>query len=198
MVNSKRPVRPLLEIDESPLVLLPLIILKSRQAKIWRQWKTMWLVFGLILTGVYRGCGSPRIMDPAITIALEAGSTRLDARMGLSAESERIQQWDSSSLVRRGKRFEILSDLATRWECLNPQTYWFYLRSGVRFHDGKPLTSRDMKYTFESLLNGSLISPKFSTFHLIQTMETPDEHTICRISLELDQLGDWDRVLWCG
>ncbi len=41
-----------------------------------------------------------------------------------------------------------------------------------------PLTARDVKYTFESLLNGSLVSPKSSTFQLIQSIETPDEHTI--------------------
>ena len=153
-------------------------MLKSLQVKIWRRRKTMWLALGLILTGVYQGCGSPRTMDPAVTIALEAGPTSLDPRIGLSAESERIQQLIFSSLVRRGKRFEILPDLSTHWEILDPLTYCFHLRSGVKFHDGKPLTSRDVKYTFESLLNGSLVSPKSSTFQLIQAMETPDEHTI--------------------
>jgi len=48
----------------------------------------------------------------------------------------------------------------------------------VRFHSGKPLTSQDVKYTFDSLRDGSLVSPKASTFQLIRSMETPDELTI--------------------
>lgn len=153
-------------------------MLKDLPVKICLPRKLLWLVLGLILVGVHQGCGSFRTMDPAISIALEAGPTSLDPRIGLSAESERIQQLIFSSLVRRGRRFEILPDLATHWETLDPLTYCFHLRSGVRFHDGKSLTSRDVKYTFESLLNGSLVSPKSSTFQLIQSMETPDEHTI--------------------
>jgi peptide/nickel transport system substrate-binding protein len=148
------------------------------QVKICRIRKPGWLVFGLVLAALHQGCGSFRTMDPGITIALEAGPTSLDPRIGLSAESERIQQLIFSSLVRRGKRFEILPDLATHWEIIDPLTYCFHLRTGVRFHDGNPLTSRDVKYTFESLLNGSLVSPKSSTFQLIQSMATPDEHTI--------------------
>ncbi|MEW6045150.1 MAG: ABC transporter substrate-binding protein [Bacillota bacterium] len=38
-------------------------------------------------------------------------------------------------------------------------TYTFTLRSGVRFHDGTPLRSSDVKYTFERLLTPATKSP---------------------------------------
>jgi peptide/nickel transport system substrate-binding protein len=41
--------------------------------------------------------------------------------------------------------------LATRWELLNPTTWRFYLRQGVKFHNGAELTSDDVVYTVDSV-----------------------------------------------
>ncbi|MFN8005645.1 MAG: ABC transporter substrate-binding protein [Terriglobia bacterium] len=136
------------------------------------------LGIGLFIIFSSPGCQTTTPTSQVVSIALEAGPTSLDPRIGLSADSERIQQLLFNSLVRRGPSFEILPDLAIRWENPDPLTYEFYLRSGVRFHDGRPLTSFDVKYTFDSLLNGSLVSPKASTFRIIRSMETPDDHSI--------------------
>ena len=46
----------------------------------------------------------------------------------------------------------ILPDLAESWE-ISPdgKTYTFNLRRGVKFHDGKPFTSKDVKYSLDKL-----------------------------------------------
>ena len=49
---------------------------------------------------------------------------------------------------------------------------------GIRFHDGRPLTSRDVRHTIQSLLDGSIVSPKTSTYRVIERIETPDEQTV--------------------
>jgi oligopeptide transport system substrate-binding protein len=44
--------------------------------------------------------------------------------------------------------------LAEKWETKNSgKSYRFTLRKGVRFHSGKELTARDVKYTFEKILS---------------------------------------------
>jgi peptide/nickel transport system substrate-binding protein len=40
--------------------------------------------------------------------------------------------------------FEIVPQLALAWKPLNPTTWEFELRRGVRFHDGTPLTAEDV------------------------------------------------------
>jgi peptide/nickel transport system substrate-binding protein len=60
----------------------------------------------------------------------------------------------------------------------NALDYTFKLRKGVTWHDGKPFTSRDVKFTWELLMN-----PKFGAFtkvghDAIASMETPDESTV--------------------
>jgi ABC-type transport system substrate-binding protein len=42
-------------------------------------------------------------------------------------------------------------DLAETWELPDPLTYVFHLRSGVHFHDGRPVTSADVKATFDHI-----------------------------------------------
>ncbi len=69
-------------------------------------------------------------------------------------------------------------DLAERWETPDALTYVFHLRPGVKFHDGRVLTSADVKYTFDSILNRSVTSPKRGAYVLIKSIETPDPATV--------------------
>jgi peptide/nickel transport system substrate-binding protein len=45
--------------------------------------------------------------------------------------------------------FEIVPQLALAWKPLNPTTWEFELRPGVRFHDGTPLTAEDVVFSIE-------------------------------------------------
>ncbi|MFL5354843.1 ABC transporter substrate-binding protein [Archangium sp.] len=54
----------------------------------------------------------------------------------------------------------LVPDLAERWEAdPSASRYRFYLRPGVTFHDGAPLTARDVKRHFERLLDPAVKSP---------------------------------------
>ena len=54
----------------------------------------------------------------------------------------------------------LVPDLAERWEAdASASRYRFHLRSGVTFHDGTPLTARDVKRHFERLLDPNVKSP---------------------------------------
>src|SRR5262249_32645027 len=75
-------------------------------------------------------------------------------------------------------QMNIVPDLAERWEVPDPRTYVFHLRTGVRFHDGRTLTSADVKYTFDSILSGRAKSNKRGAFKLVASIETPDDATV--------------------
>ncbi|MDQ2188040.1 ABC transporter substrate-binding protein [Alcaligenaceae bacterium A4P071] len=67
--------------------------------------------------------------------------------------------------------------LATRWDVApDGKTYTFYLRQGVKWHDGKPFTAADVAYSIGVLKK---IHPRGrNTFANVTTIDTPDDHTV--------------------
>jgi ABC-type transport system substrate-binding protein len=54
----------------------------------------------------------------------------------------------------------------------------FRLRDRVRWQDGKPFTSHDVAFTYQSIMNDAFASPRKPDFDLIQSVETPGLHTV--------------------
>ena len=62
---------------------------------------------------------------------------------------------------------EVIPDLAHSWDVSEDgKTYTFYLREGVTFHDGAPLTSEDIKATFDRIVAppDGVVIPRESVF----------------------------------
>ena len=53
------------------------------------------------------------------------------------------------TLVMRDKDLKVIPGLATSWELVNPTTWRFKLRQGVKFHDGSPFTADDVVFSFQ-------------------------------------------------
>ncbi len=109
---------------------------------------------------------------------IESSPTNLDPRVGLDAQSYRIDDLIFDDLLTLDEHFNVQPGLAERWEVPDPKTYVFHLRHGVKFHDGRPLTSRDVKWTFDSLLQGTIRSTKAATYHYVDRIDAPDDFTV--------------------
>ena len=136
------------------------------------------LLMGIGITGLAGfGCAPQRDLQTMVML-IESSPLNLDPRIGTDAQSERIGALLFDSLLRRDRNSNLQPWLAERWEVPDPLTYIFHLRPNVRFHDGKPLTARDVRYTFTSLLSGEIASVKAASFALIASIETPDDFTV--------------------
>ena len=74
-----------------------------------------------------------------------------------------------------------VGDLADSWT-ISPDglTYTFKLRPGVRFHDGSPMTSRDVKASYDKIIfpTGGVISARKGTYQAVEAVEAPDPQTV--------------------
>ena len=75
----------------------------------------------------------------------------------------------------------VAGDLAESWSATpDGMVYTFKLHKGVKFHDGSPLTSADVKATYERIIRppAGVISVRRSYYEEFGAIETPDEHTV--------------------
>jgi len=137
-----------------------------------------------ILLGLVGGCLLPLLScsshpDPnTLVMIIESSPTNLDPRVGLDAQSERIDELIFDGLLTRDEHLNVQPGLAERWETPDALTYIFHLHHGVTFHDGRPLTSRDVKWTFDSLVEGKIRSTKTASYRFVDHIETPDDYTV--------------------
>jgi peptide/nickel transport system substrate-binding protein len=117
--------------------------------------------------------------DPnTLVMIIESSPTNLDPRVGIDAQSERIGELLFDALLTRDDHLNVQPGLAERWEIPDPLTYVFHLQHGVTFHDGRPLSSRDVKWTFDSLLEAKIRSTKSATYRFVDRIDAPDEFTV--------------------
>ncbi len=148
----------------------------ARQPRAAGRWR---LFYWLLATGYWLLLGCAQKPSPStVTMLIESSPANLDPRIGTDAQAEHIDSLMFDALVRRDEHFGLQPFLATSWETPKPTTWVFHLRTDARFHDGRPLTSRDVKFTIDSILNGTVISVKAGSFTTLDHIDAPDPATV--------------------
>jgi ABC-type transport system substrate-binding protein len=89
-----------------------------------------------------------------VTVALPEKFTSFDTltTVASDAAAERIRSIIFNTLVRKNERFEYVGELAKDIKISEDgKTLTFTLQDNVKFHNGKPFTSADVKYTFDEV-----------------------------------------------
>lgn len=84
-----------------------------------------------------------------------------------------------NGLVALDKDFKPMPDLADSWTVADEgKTYTFKLHPDVKWHDGVPFTSADVKFTFEELLLKFHARTKTGVEPVLAGIDTPDDLTV--------------------
>ena len=104
----------------------------------------------------------------------------------VDAASERVRTLMFNSLVKKDEKFDYVGELASDIKRADDNvTYTFTLRDGVKFHDGRPFTSADAKYTLDLVFSSTFA--KSASFYegtgaerksYIKSVAAPDAHTL--------------------
>ena len=153
--------------------------------------RTVLLAFFLVLLFPLLSCSGKGDAN-TLVVVIESSPTNLDPRVGLDASSELIYNLIFDDLLSRGDNLDVAPGLAERWESPDPLTYVFHLHRGATFHDGRPLTSRDVKWTFDSLLQGKIRSTKTAVYRFVDHIDAPDDFSVVFHMKERDATLLWN------
>jgi len=118
--------------------------------------------------------------EGTLTVAVATfGNERWLPHLYPGAEDVVLKPWGENLLSRDPRTGELSPMLAERWKVADGGRTWtFYLRKGVRFHNGTELTAEDVKFTFTQIAREGSASSLAPEFRLIKNMEVEDPHTI--------------------
>jgi len=135
-------------------------------------------LLALAMLAALAGCHSAPRNPQTVVFLIESSPANLDPRIGTDAQSQRIDAILFDGLVDHNANFQFTPALATSWEQPTPTTLIFHLRPGVRFHDGRSLTARDVVWTINSIRTGAVISPKAAAYASVDSIEARDPLTV--------------------
>jgi peptide/nickel transport system substrate-binding protein len=142
----------------------------------------------LLLTAVILPSACRRSRSNVFVIALSDNIKTIDpiGSPSVDAASERIRTLMFNSLVKKDEKFDYVPELAANLQRSDDGlVFTFTLRDGVTFHDGRPFTAADAKYTLDTVL-ASTFAKATSFFQgsganriaFVKSVEAPDPHTL--------------------
>jgi peptide/nickel transport system substrate-binding protein len=133
-------------------------------------WSAVALAAGLSITGAAQA-------QQVLRYAFQGNLNTLDPHSLNETTTLGLQGNVYEGLTRRDKELKIIPGLAERWEVLDGATRWrFYLRKGIKFHNGNDFTADDVLFTAQrTLARNSQLSVR-----LPRDMEAVkiDDHTV--------------------
>ncbi len=112
-----------------------------------------------------------------LVIAFDGSPTNLDPRIGTDSYAGRIWDLTASALIKIAPNGDYAPDIAEKWETPDDKTIIFHLNPNAKFQDGRPVTAKDFKFTFDSMLATDFPSAKKSGYASVGSFEAPDDHT---------------------
>ena len=124
------------------------------------------------------GGGQPK-RGGTLILARQGEVTNLDPHKVPAFTSARVFELVYSYLMRLDENLGVQPDLAeSATTSTDGKTVTIKLRTGVKFHNGDPLTSADVKYTFDRILDAKTVAVARSFFTDVDTITAPDASTV--------------------
>ena len=106
-----------------------------------------------------------KIVEDATLLRLGSEPPSLDPHLTVDATSALYIVEVFGGLVTIDRDLEIVGDLAKDWDISNGgRTYTFHLREDAKFHDGRPVTAQDFKWSMERIADPETQAPVVDVF----------------------------------
>lgn len=116
--------------------------------------KTLFKAFFILIAASFFVFAQDFAPDGRLVMSLGGEISVINPILSTDTTSSAIEGVIFTGLVKVDKRLNFIPDLARSWKVSKSGLVWtFYLRDDVSWHDGKPFTADDVKFTFDTILN---------------------------------------------
>ena len=138
----------------------------------------LFVLIAVFMAAVLLGVAGPASAASKLVVAVDSPPRTMNPH-GSDADSNLsvMANFFDGLLQRKGPEGELAPALAESYEHLDLNTWTFYLRKGVKFHNGNDFNAADVKYTFERLSDPD-VSEFVNTGKSFASIETPDDYTV--------------------
>jgi peptide/nickel transport system substrate-binding protein len=114
-----------------------------------------------------------------LRIAVAADVTSIDPHFYNLFPNNNIAEHIFDKLVRMDPDSRMIPGLATSWKTIDPTTWEFKLRKGVKFHDGSELTAEDVVFSIDRVPNVPNSPGRFTPYtKAITKIDVVDPYTL--------------------
>ena len=114
-----------------------------------------------------------------LRIGVAADVTSIDPHFFNLFPNNNIAEHIFDKLVRMDPDSQMIPGLATSWKTIDPMTWEFKLRKGVKFHDGSELTAEDVVFSINRVPNVPNSPGRFTAYtKAIIKIEVVDPYTL--------------------
>ncbi|MEW5806732.1 MAG: peptide-binding protein [Acidobacteriota bacterium] len=126
-----------------------------------------------------KSLGRAGMEGDTLVAALAADPQSLNFVSAGDVQSDIIARLVTESLVYHDRNLNIIPRLARSWDISEDRlTITFHLKDNARWHDGVPVTSEDVRFTFERIMDpASMAKDKIGMFKDVAEISAPDPHT---------------------
>ncbi len=120
-----------------------------------------------------------QLFASTLQLATSANPSRLNPILATDSSSSEITGFLFNGLVKYDKdNREIIGDLAKKFYFKDDTTLLFELREGVKWHDGRTFSAKDVLFTYQTLISDKIASPYSSEFRFVKDVKVLDDYTV--------------------
>jgi peptide/nickel transport system substrate-binding protein len=156
----------------------------------WSRWSQLLGTVAILAAGVglvMPGPAGPPVasaQSPQLVVQITAEPPGLDLTATPASATAAVVFYNiQEALVKVDAQGRLVPWLAERWNTTDNLNYTFFLKKGVRFHNGRELLAEDVKYVLDRARNPETRHPHVKQYEDISTIHVRDHYTVT-ISLQ--------------
>src|SRR5262245_11758723 len=133
----------------------------------------------LLLAGLAAGAGSALAQSNSLVMQVATEPPGLDLTASPASAIAAVVHYNvQECLVKVDRTGKLVPWLADRWYTTDNVNYTFFLKKGVRFHNGREMKAADVKYVLEGAANPETKHPFQKRYEIIREIIVKDDYTV--------------------